>query len=556
MTVDASTIVLALGIFSGALVSGFMGFAFSGAAGAFLLHVLPPAEAVPLMMVCSLLVQSASLVALRQHVQWRAGAPLIVGGLLGIPSAIYVLTHAEPGLIRTGFGLFLALYSAYMLLRPRSRLFGHVNGSLPDGAAGFLGGVVGGLTAMPGAIPTMWCDLRGIPKDQQRGFVQPYIATMQVAALALLVFERGLPQALAGNVIVSLAPLAAGAVLGLALFGKVNDRVFRRAILYTLLLSGVGHFIPAAHAEDATRRVATRLFGELKATGDATGPRAVLGRALFWDARISLDGKTSCASCHSAADWGADRRVFPPDARGMPSSRQSPTVFNSMSQPMLRWLGDRKSGADQAEGSLTGSLGFASKSAAVAKLEALGYRKSFEKVFAQDADPLSTANYARAVAAYEKTLVTPAPFDRYLAGDDAALSSAQKSGLRRFISLGCAGCHDGPNLGGAQLQRFGVTKDYWLETSSGKPDTGRFALTKKEEDRYVFRVPMLRNVARTAPYFHDGSIAGLPQAVRVMASVQLGQALDDVAVADIVAFLDALTGEVPPHYAPAVRPAD
>jgi uncharacterized membrane protein YfcA len=123
LAVDSSTIVLALGIFSGALVSGFMGFAFSGAAGAFLLHVLPPAEAVPLMMVCSLLVQGTSLAALRQHIQWRAGASLIVGGLLGIPLALHALTHAEPVLVRTGFGLFLALYSAYMLPRPPTRVF-------------------------------------------------------------------------------------------------------------------------------------------------------------------------------------------------------------------------------------------------------------------------------------------------------------------------------------------------------------------------------------------------------------------------------------------------
>jgi cytochrome c peroxidase len=292
------------------------------------------------------------------------------------------------------------------------------------------------------------------------------------------------------------------------------------------------------------------LFKPIQPSGDARTPLAELGREIFWDKRASLDGNTACASCHPARDWGADRRPFPIDAHGAPSSRQSPTVFNAMTQPTLRWLGDRKTGAEQAEGSLTGSLGFASKEAAIARLAQLGYAPKFRAAFPQDAEPLSAANYGRAVAAYEVTLATPAAFDRYLAGDDAALSGPQKAGLRRFISTGCAGCHNGPNLGGSQLQRFGATKDYWLETKSAKPDAGRFAVTKKEEDRYVFRVPMLRNVAKTAPYFHDGSVMALSDAVRIMASVQLGRELTDAAVAEIVAFLEALTGDVPANYAP------
>jgi cytochrome c peroxidase len=265
---------------------------------------------------------------------------------------------------------------------------------------------------------------------------------------------------------------------------------------------------------------------------------------------VSSDGKTACASCHPATDWGADRRRFSPDARGALTSRHSPTIFNSMSQPMLRWLGDRKSGADQAESSLTGSLGFPSKDAALAKLNELDYPPKFRAVYLQDAQPVSLANYARALETYQATLTTPAPFDRFLAGDDAALSARQKSGLRTFIATGCGGCHNGAKLGGTMFQRFGQVKDYWLETGSEKPDQGRFAITKKEEDRFMFRVPMLRNVAKTAPYFHDGSVERLDRAVRIMASVQLGRTLDDAAVADIVAFLESLTGDVPANYAP------
>ena len=274
----------------------------------------------------------------------------------------------------------------------------------------------------------------------------------------------------------------------------------------------------ATQADEQLRRDASALFGQIQASTTAATPEAELGRALFWDTRLSSDGKTACASCHFARDWGADRRRFSPDARGALTSRHSPTVFNSMSQPTLRWLGDRKTGADQAEGSLTGSMGFKSKDAGIAKLTELDYLPAFRAVYPQDPQPLSPGNYARALAAYQATLTTPAPFDRFLAGDDRALSDQQKTGLRTFVSTGCAGCHNGANLGGTMYQRFGLVKDYWLETGSEKPDQGRFAITKKEEDRYVFRVPSCT--------------------------------LDDATVAGIVSFLESLTGEVPSNYAP------
>jgi cytochrome c peroxidase len=307
-----------------------------------------------------------------------------------------------------------------------------------------------------------------------------------------------------------------------------------------------------ANADDELRRTASGMFGRIEApaAAPASSAEAVLGRALFWDTRVSRDGKTACASCHTADNWGADARRFPIDARGAPTTRRSTTVFNSMAQPSLRWLGDRKTGADQAEGSITGSMGFDSKELGVAKLKELQYAAAFRIAYPDDPEPLSARNYARALAAYQATLVTPAPFDRFLGGDDTALTAKQKRGLRTFVSTGCAGCHTGALLGGTSFQRFGIVKEYWLETGSEKHDVGRFAVTKKEEDRYVFRVPMLRNVAKTAPYFHDGSVATLDRAVRAMATVQLGRTLDDSAVGDIVAFLESLTGEVPAHYAP------
>ncbi|HYC44526.1 MAG TPA: cytochrome c peroxidase [Burkholderiales bacterium] len=320
---------------------------------------------------------------------------------------------------------------------------------------------------------------------------------------------------------------------------------FTLIVLIALLM-----LAPTALADPELRAEALRLFGRLEPPAATLTAEAELGRALFWDTRISRDGKTACASCHVPQAWGADSRRFSTDARGKLTSRHSQTVFNTMGQPALRWVGDRKTGADQAEGSMTGSMGFDSKEAAVAKMKELQYIVLFRKAYPDDPEPLNPRNYGRALQAYQATLVTPAAFDRFLAGDDAALTPRQKSGLRAFVSTGCAGCHSGALVGGTALHKFGLTKDYWTETGSDKIDEGRFRSTKKEEDRFVFRVPTLRNIAKTAPYFHDGSVPTLDRAVRVMAAVQLGRTLDDKTAGDIVAFLESLTGEVPAHYAP------
>ena len=305
-----------------------------------------------------------------------------------------------------------------------------------------------------------------------------------------------------------------------------------------------------AQADPALRAEALQRFGRIEAAAPSAvaAAEARLGRALYWDARISLDGKTACASCH--LDYGADKRKASIDAKGLPTSRHSPTIFNARDQAGMRWLSDRKSLAEQAEGSLTGSMGFATKQAGVEKMRELQYESGFREAYPGDPDAMTPANYGRAIAAYEATLMTPSRFDAFLAGDERALSDAQKDGLKAFIATGCAGCHDGPLLGGTKLVKFGLLRDYWLETGAEKPDVGRFAVTKKDEDKYVFRVPMLRNVAKTAPYFHDGSVETLDRAVKVMGAVQLGRTLDDDTVRSIVAFLESLTGEVPAHYAP------
>jgi cytochrome c peroxidase len=328
-----------------------------------------------------------------------------------------------------------------------------------------------------------------------------------------------------------------------------------RPILTTLQLTCLA-LLAACATSDRTREDFGSLFApplQSATPAQVADSQAMLGRALFWDARTSASGGVACASCHASADWSADRRRFSIDAKDKPTSRHSQPVFNATAQVSLRWTGDRADGAAQAEGSLTGSMGFPDKAAALAKLKELGYEAAFEAAFPGEAMPLNAANYGRALQAYERTLVTPAPFDRFLAGQDDALSPLQKRGLRAFVANGCVACHNGALLGGQQFQKFGVTKDYWSETGSEHIDEGRFLNTHNAADKYVFRVAMLRNVAKTAPYFHDGSVATLDGAVRVMARVQLGRNLPDDEVRSIVAFLESLTGEVPAHYAAPAR---
>lgn len=232
--------LLCVGVFTGAFVSGLAGFAFSAVAGAFVLHVRAPTEAVPLMMACSIVVQGISLAMLRNTMTWQGSLAFVVGGVLGIPPALYLLQHVETGLFRVGFGIFLAAYAAYMLFRPAVALVRQVQSRRRDAMVGFAGGFVGGLTAMPGALPTIWCDLRGLPKNQQRGLVQPFIATMQLLALLLMMSRSAIPTGMLNDFIITLPALLTGTAAGIVMFGRVNEMIFRRVILVVLLVAGLG----------------------------------------------------------------------------------------------------------------------------------------------------------------------------------------------------------------------------------------------------------------------------------------------------------------------------
>jgi uncharacterized membrane protein YfcA len=234
----ASFCLLSIAVFCGAFVSGLAGFAFSAVAGAILLHVLPPLEAVPLMMACSIAVQAANLWTLRKHIRWKESLVLVIGGILGVPIAVWLLQVADVRVFRDVFGLAVACYAAYMLFRPGLSYRLQMNAGR-NALIGFGGGFVGGLTAMPGAIPTIWCDIHGVPKTEQRGMVQPFIAAMQIFALALMVIERDLSTKVLVDFAVSIPALLAGTSLGIFAFRCVNDALFRRIILGILLVSGL-----------------------------------------------------------------------------------------------------------------------------------------------------------------------------------------------------------------------------------------------------------------------------------------------------------------------------
>ena len=297
-----------------------------------------------------------------------------------------------------------------------------------------------------------------------------------------------------------------------------------------------------------------------------TPERVALGKALFFESRVSNDGTVSCAKCHLPTLYGTDALTTSIGNHGKVLPRNAPTVFNTALQFAQHYGGNRKDVEEQAVKALVSPLAYgnADYAAAEAKLRAIpGYRVLFEKAFTGEAEPVTADNWGKAIGAYERVLLTPAPFDRYLTGDTKALNAQAQRGLDKFMSIGCAGCHNGVVVGGQMYQKFGLTQDYWTLTGSQEVelfkgrDKGRFQDTKNEADAFMFKVQQLRNVAVTPPYFHDGSVAELKDAVRIMAKLQLGRDLGADDIADIVAFLGSLTGEVPAEFAqvPNLPPA-
>lgn len=275
--------------------------------------------------------------------------------------------------------------------------------------------------------------------------------------------------------------------------------------------------------------------------------RIALGRMLFFDARLSKNHELSCNSCHRLDNWGVDGEQTSPGHLGQRGTRNSPSVYNAAMHVAQFWDGRAKTVEEQALGPILNPVEMAMPDAerVVATLQSIpGYVDAFAAAFPSD-PAITFEKVGIAIGAFERKLLTPGRFDRYLAGDGAALTLAERQGLDEFVASGCPTCHVGPGLGGVMFQKIGVVKPY--ETA----DLGRFAVTTKETDKHVFKVPSLRNVAETGPYLHDGSVAELEEVVRIMSRHQLGRELDAEQVQEIVTFLGALTGEPDPAYVAA-----
>jgi cytochrome c peroxidase len=320
-----------------------------------------------------------------------------------------------------------------------------------------------------------------------------------------------------------------------------------------------------AFAADPTptelRNAALDLFKPLPSTTPAVANNPItpdkidLGKALFFDPRISASGVFSCNSCHNLGTGGDDNLETSIGHGWQKGPRNAPTVFNAVFNIAQFWDGRADDLAAQAKGPVQAGVEMANTpEQVVATLKSMPqYVEWFKASFPGEEDPVTFDNFAKAIEAFEATLITPAPFDAFLNGDDNALTADQQKGLALFIEKGCSSCHAGINLGGEGYFPFGLIEKPGSDVLP-ENDKGRFAVTATADDSYVFRAAPLRNVSVTAPYFHSGKVWDLKQAVGIMGVSQLGEDINDEEADLIVAFLESLTGRVPEVTYPILPP--
>ncbi|MEA3491844.1 MAG: cytochrome-c peroxidase [Campylobacterota bacterium] len=268
-------------------------------------------------------------------------------------------------------------------------------------------------------------------------------------------------------------------------------------------------------------------------------PKALLGKKLFFDPLLSRDGTISCSTCHDLKNGGDDNLKFSFGINGQEGSINAPTVYNSIFNFRQFWDGRAKDLKEQAKGPIENpvEMGHSLEGATESIKRSGHYTKSFDKVYS---DGITIENIIDAIAEFEKALTTPdAPFDKYLRGDKEAISPKAKKGYQIFVSKGCIICHHGVNVGGNLYNKFGIYED------AKSRNLGRYNVTKREEDKYLFKVPSLRNIELTSPYMHDGRIDDLRKAIVFMSQYQLGRDIEPHEIDDIVLFLKSLTGITP-----------
>jgi cytochrome c peroxidase len=280
--------------------------------------------------------------------------------------------------------------------------------------------------------------------------------------------------------------------------------------------------------------------------GPASEAKVSLGRMLYYETRLSKAHDLSCNSCHMLDKYGVDNEPTSDGHKGQKGERNSPTVYNSAAHFAQFWDGRAADVEEQAKGPVLNPVEMAmpSEAVVVATLKSMPeYVEAFHAAFPSQDEPVTFANMADAIGAFERNLVTPARWDKYLAGDRKALSAEEQQGLATFLEAGCQTCHAGALVGGSQFQKLGLVKPYHDHS-----DPGRAKVTNAEIDRMLFKVPSLRNVEKTWPYFHNGKVPTLDEAVAEMAEHQLGRELPEARVRAIVTWMRSLTGALPAEY--------
>ncbi|MFN0169450.1 MAG: cytochrome-c peroxidase [Bryobacteraceae bacterium] len=277
-----------------------------------------------------------------------------------------------------------------------------------------------------------------------------------------------------------------------------------------------------------------------------TEEKVALGRMLYYEPRLSKGQNVSCNSCHLLDRYGVDSERTSEGHKGQRGNRNAPTVYNAGGHFVQFWDGRAPDVEAQAKGPVLNPVEMAmpSEKHVLMVIKSIPeYVAAFKKAFPEDKDAVTYDNMAKAIGAFERKLVTPSRWDKFLKGDESALTDAEKSGLSKFVEAGCSTCHTGAYVGAGTYQKLGVAK-----ALPEVKDMGRFAVTKDEGDKLMFKVPSLRNIEKTGPYYHDGSVPALDAAVKSMAEYQLGKTLKEEEVASIVTWLKALTGELPADY--------
>jgi len=334
---------------------------------------------------------------------------------------------------------------------------------------------------------------------------------------------------------------------------KLISLAMLAAMVFTVACKSSQNKEQAAVNADSVLMLAKTVFQPLPTEAPnpanaVTPEKVLLGKTLYYDNRLSKNNTESCNTCHNIATYGVDNKPTSPGDNGKPGTRNSPTTFNAALHFVQFWDGRMKDVEEQAGGPVMNpaEMAMPAEKEVIARLKKNeGYVKLFKAAYPNEADPVTFTNLRNSIAAFERTLITPARFDKFLAGDATALNEQELKGLKTFVESGCTACHNGPLQGGNMFQKYPLFGTHKELTGSTTDDQGKMQATKNEADKYFFKVPSLRNINETWPYLHDGSVKELDKTIQVMAKGQLNKELTPEQNSEIAAYLKTLTGEVP-----------